>query len=208
VLEIGCGTGFLTEALITGGIGTDLLITDLAPAMVERCRARVGEAGERRFATLDGEHGPQPDSGPFDLIVSNLTFQWFDDLASAVKRLGTWLAPGGHLLFTTLGEGTFAEWRAAHESEGLQAGTHLFPSAAELGSMAGMEEVQTECEVEVHDSARQFLRELKAIGAGTPGPGHRPLPPAALRRVSAAFERAGARATYEILTCHYRAGAA
>lgn len=207
VLEIGCGTGLLTEALIAQGVGGEWLVSDLSPAMLERCRARVGEAPGREFAVLDGEHGARPQQAPFDLIVSSLTFQWFGDKAAAVARLMDWLAPGGRLIFTTLASGTFAEWRAAHSAEGLVAGTPGFPSAADLGTMHPMQEIIVDREVEEHGSAREFLRALKAIGAGTAAARHRPLSPGALRRVMARFERAGASATYEVVTCHCRKAA-
>lgn len=211
LLEIGCGTGFLTAALIDAGLAADAMITDLSPAMLARARARVGDAPGRVFAVLDGEYGQRPHGAPFDLIVSNLTFQWFEDLPAAVTRLVGWLAPGGQLLFTTLAHGTFAEWRAAHAAEGQVPGTPPFPSLAALGTIAPMHkaaEPQLHIEVERHASARDFLASLKAIGAGTASPSHRPLPPSALRRVKAAFERSGAAVTYEIVTCHYRAGPA
>lgn len=200
VLEIGCGTGFLTEALITKGISGNWLISDLAPAMVTRTRARVGATPGRQFAVLDGEHGAQPAEAPFDLICSSLAFQWFDDPAAAAARLKDWLAPGGHLAFTTLTAGTFAEWRAAHGAAGTQAGTPPFPSLAACAALFPGAEVTGEHEVEHHASAAQFLRGVKAIGAGTPAAGHRPLAPAALRRVMRAFETSGARATYEVAT--------
>ena len=213
VLEIGCGTGFLTQALAKAMPAAQLLITDLAPAMVERARERVGEAPSREFAVLDGEHGPMPmaghfkRAGPFDLIVSSLTFQWFDDLAGAAERLCGWLAPGGHLVFSTLASGTFAEWRAAHASLGLEPGTLPFPTAAALGAMVlghkAAEPVITH-DTESYGGARAFLAALKGIGAATPRPGHNPLPPGALRRVAAAFDQAGAHVTYEIAICHYR----
>lgn len=199
VLEIGCGTGFLTEALIEQGISGEWLVTDLAPAMLARCRARIGDAPGRRFTVLDGEHGPGPDGGPFDLICSSLALQWFDDLPAAAARLRGWLAPGGHLIFTTLAAETFAEWRAAHDAVGLVAGTPQFPPAAAFGPVATVERHS-----ERHASGREFLRALKAIGAGTAAAGHRPLGPADLRRVIARFDEAGAGVTYEVVTCHYR----
>ncbi|MFD1958014.1 methyltransferase domain-containing protein [Novosphingobium panipatense] len=81
VLEVGCGTGFLTGALAAEGIGGEWLVTDIADEMVARCRARMEDVDGRRtlrFATLDGEHGT-PKGGPFDLICSSLAAQWFDD---------------------------------------------------------------------------------------------------------------------------------
>ena len=53
---------------------------------------------------------------------------------------------------------------------------------------------------EQHPGARDFLRALKAIGAGTPAHGHRPLTPAELRRVMARFEAGGTTITYEVVT--------
>ena len=86
VLEIGCGTGFLTAALHQRGLGGPWLITDLAAPMVERCRARLGTRPATTFAVLDGEHGPRPAEAPFDLICASLAFQWFADLPGLVAR--------------------------------------------------------------------------------------------------------------------------
>lgn len=207
VLEIGCGTGFLTAELAGRGIGADLLVTDLAPAMVDRCRGRLGEAAGRTFRVLDGEHGPAPAEAPFDLIAASLAFQWFDSLPAALVRLGGWLAPGGVLAFTTLVEGTFAEWRAAHAAHGLAPGTPPFPARQALAAMmppgfSGT--VTTSAVAEPQGSARAFLHAVKAIGAGTSAPGHAPLPPGALRRVMASFEAGGAMATYQVATCIWR----
>jgi len=203
MLEIGCGTGFLTAALAAQGIGGDWLITDIAPEMVERCRARMaGAAPERtlRFDALDGEHGTPPE-GPFDLICSSLAVQWFDDAPAALARMAGWLAPGGHLVVTTLGPGSFAQWRAAHEAEGVTAGTPAFapvPGFAALSPAA----LVVEDHVEGHADARAFLRAVKAIGAGTSRPGHRPLSPAKMRAVMQRFTQSGCEVTYEVVTCH------
>ncbi|MBC2670378.1 methyltransferase domain-containing protein [Novosphingobium piscinae] len=207
VLEIGCGTGFLTAALRDQGLGGRWLVTDLAPAMVARCRDRLGDGAGRTFAVLDGEHGPRPAAAPFDLICASLAFQWFSALEPAVARLLGWLAPGGHLIFTTLGAGTFSEWRAAHRAEGLAPGTPPFLQPEALADLLPARQAApplVTLELAEHADAGAFLRGLKAIGAGTPHSDHRPLPPAALRRVMARFTRDGARATYEVITCHYR----
>ena len=204
VLEIGCGTGFLTAELVRRGIGASLIVTDLAPAMVERCQSRVGEAPALTYRALDGEQGERPVEAPFDLIVSSLTFQWFDDLPRALARLAGWLAPRGTLAFTTLAAGTFAEWHNAHRAAGASAGTPRFASADELARMAPPgtnSEIVLTRHLEPQGSARGFLHSLKAIGAGTAAADHRPLPPRVLRQVMANFEAEGAAATYEVATC-------
>jgi len=211
ILEIGCGTGFLTQALIEEGLGGDWLITDIAPAMVERCRARIGDvaglAESRRFALLDGEYGDPGTAGAFDLVCSSLVMQWFDDPAPALARKLGWLAPDGHCLFATLASGSFAEWRNAHEAEGLPCGTPRFPALDAMEAIcpqARSGALSVEQLVERHTSGLSFMRALKAIGANTAAAGHRPLPPADLRRVIRRFEEAGAAVTYEVVTGHFR----
>ena len=195
VLEIGCGTGLLGAALLDRLPGARWLMTDIAPAMVERARQRFASRPEVRLAMMDGE---RPDvAGPFDLICSSLAAQWLADLPGAVARWRALLAPAGRLAFTTLAAGSFAEWRRAHRD--LRCGIHAYPSADELAAM-GLE-VSVEALALRHADAREFLQGLKAIGAGTPRPGHRPLPPARLREVMARFEREGATATYVVATC-------
>jgi malonyl-CoA O-methyltransferase len=203
VLEIGCGTGFLTSALADTGLGGEWLVTDIAPEMVERCRARLGAPQHGRsldFAVLDGEHGT-PGGGPFDLICSSLAVQWFDDAPGALARMAGWLAPGGHLMVTTLAPGSFAEWRAAHEAEGVVPGTPAFAQVEAFAALSPAS-LTVERHLERHADPRAFLHAVKAIGAGTSHPAHRPLGPAQLRRVMARFAQSGCDVTYEVVTCH------
>lgn len=200
VLEIGCGTGFLTQALGDAGVGGEWLVTDLAPDMLDRCRARLAGISRHRFAVLDGAQDT-PEGGPFDLICSSLALQWFEDAPAALARMTGWLAPGGHCVVTTLGPGSFAEWRAAHEALGLEPGT---PAFAPVEAFAALDPASLSIEhhIEHHENARAFLHAVKAIGAGTAQPGHRPLSPKALRAVMDIFERGGGKVTYEVVTCH------
>jgi malonyl-CoA O-methyltransferase len=204
VLEIGCGTGFLTQALREEGLAGDWLVTDLAPAMLERAQARLlsplpYSAPRVTFAQLDGEHD-RPPGGSFDLICASLATQWFADEAVALDRWRQWLAPGGQIMAATLGPGTFAQWREAHAVEGLAPGTLPFTKPAALEAL-GPAELIVEQHHERHPDARAFLRAVRGIGAGTAAPGHKPLPPSALRRVMRRFEEQGAVATYEVVTC-------
>lgn len=196
VLEVGCGTGLLTRRLLPA-LGGDWLVTDISPAMVEAARTAV-PAPNARFRAMDAEN-PDTPAGLCDLVVSNLAAQWFGDLGRAVNRLLACLAPGGTLAFSTLGRGSFVEWRQAHERLTLACGTPVYPSAADLAALLPANaRVLSEPVVVRYPDAHAFVDALKRIGAGTPAPGHRPLPPGALRRVIRAMG-APVAITYDIL---------
>lgn len=118
ILEIGCGTGLLTRALAARLGPADWTVTDISPAMLARARQGPPLPGTARYQVLDGEH-PGDLPGGYDLICSSLAVQWFADLNGGLGRLAGLLAPGGHLAVATLAEGTFEEWRAAHDAVGL-----------------------------------------------------------------------------------------
>lgn len=193
VLEIGCGTGILTRRLLPR-LGGDWLVTDLSPAMVEATHAQLG--GKAQFRVMDGEH---PDAEPVDLIVSNLAAQWFADLPGALKRLTACLKPGGVLALTTLGSGSFAEWRAVHRRLGLACGIPDYPGADQVAAMVSGARVTSRPVVVDYADGRAFLNALKQIGAATPAEGHRPSSPGQLRRVIREIG-APARITYDVLT--------
>ncbi len=187
VLEIGCGTGHLTERLALHLPGATILATDLAPAMVAACRRRFGSCARIRFAVMDG---CRPAGGDFfDLVCGNLVAQWFVDLPSACARLIACLAPGGVLALSLLGSNTFHEWKAAHARLGLTAGTLPLPSAATCRAALppGEHRVEVERWLDCPADGIGFLRALRAIGADTPAFGHAPLTAGKLRRVLAAL---------------------
>ncbi|MBB3267002.1 malonyl-CoA O-methyltransferase [Azospirillum sp. OGB3] len=190
VLEIGCGTGFLSRALRERIGPADWLLTDLSPDMLARCRAALGDPADSEFRIVDGE---QPDlDGSFDLIVSSLALQWFRDPAAALARWAGLLAPGGRIAIATLAADSFREWREAHHALGLEAGVPTYPTRHGLDRLwpaGGSGSMEEERLLRRHTDGLEFLAELKGIGAHLPAEGRRPLPSGALRRVLRRLER-------------------
>ncbi|KIL98354.1 Biotin synthesis protein BioC [Paramagnetospirillum magnetotacticum MS-1] len=199
VLELGCGTGLLTRRLDAAlPAGSHILATDLSPVMIQAAQARLPHIS---FAVMDAE---APDvSGPFDLIASSLAAQWFTDLPGTLGRLTGLLAPEGRLLLTTLGAGTFIQWKQAHGELGLDSGVPEYPEAATLAAMLPGAQVESRPVTLSYKDARNFLLSLEALGAQTPKPGHRPLSPGQVRRIIAALGSPCAM-TWDILLLDYR----
>jgi SAM-dependent methyltransferase len=90
VLEIGCGTGKLTEALVARGFEVDAV--DPGARLIEVARRRVGD-GQVRFHRGRFEDVPLRD-GAFEAVFSGTAFHWVDPLVGWEKIAGV-LAAGG-----------------------------------------------------------------------------------------------------------------
>jgi len=201
ILEIGCGTGMLTRHLRSLFPHAEIVATDISPEMIAIAGER-GDAGAR-FMQMDGE-APDFDGPYFDLIASSLAFQWFTDLPSALDRLCSLLRPGGSLMFATMAQRSFHEWRAAHRACDLEAGTPRYPTAQELREMLARHSDAFLFEEDYRydfGGAKGLLAHLKGIGATVPVEGRAPLSPREMRAVMRAFNKAGGECTYHVAYC-------
>jgi len=104
-LDVGCHGGELAERL-SGRFGIETLIScDLSPAM-----ARLAASGGATAAVADEEALPFAE-GKFDLVVSNLSLHWVNDLPGALLQIRRLLKPDGLFLASLLGGETLRELR-------------------------------------------------------------------------------------------------
>ncbi|MCX7883066.1 MAG: methyltransferase domain-containing protein [Brevinematales bacterium] len=111
ILEIGCGTGRLTQALSLQFPSAHITAVDIAEGMIEVAKKRC-EGLPITFLCGDAETLGY--EAPFDLIVSNATFQWMEDLPAFFFKLHHILARGGTLIFSLFVQGTLSSLREAY----------------------------------------------------------------------------------------------
>ena len=199
VLELGCGTGFLSQRLLAEWPDGRFVLSDIAEPMLQRCRAHLGERAGLHYVVLDGE---QPAVGwGYDLIAASMVLQWFDDPLGALLGLRGLLRPGGYLLMATLGPESFQEWRRACAEWGMPHGLPGYPTLADWRGAwpaSGGARLWEERIVVQHPSALAFLRALRAVGAHLPVSGYRPQPVNRMRRLLRGWE-GGFSITYHVL---------
>ena len=176
ILEIGCGTGFLTKQLAVLYPQAEIIASDISPLMLDEAREKLGEYDNIEYMVADGEALTL--AGSFDLIVSNAAFQWFKDYPAALEGLKEKLAPGGCLFYATFGEKTFWElqqaFAIAREELGVAADcddrhgpTFITRETLEqiVDELSMPALFQEELFIEKFGSVKEFLLSVKRVGA-------------------------------------------
>jgi len=93
VLDLGCGTGSLTAALLAARPTVDVFGLDPSPAFVDAARDRFPGA-HARFETGDAQHLPFADA-TFDRALSMLVLNFVPDPEAAASEMRRATRPGG-----------------------------------------------------------------------------------------------------------------
>ncbi|TDL86528.1 malonyl-[acyl-carrier protein] O-methyltransferase BioC [Vibrio vulnificus] len=180
ILEIGCGTGYLTRLLVKTFPNAAITAVDIAPGMVEVAK---GMTKEDRVTFLCTDIEEMALNENYDLIISNATFQWLNDLPATLEKLCIRLTAEGSLIFSTFGIDTFQELHRSYEhaKEKLQLSMDSSPgqtfytleelsqvceAAIPYPAAVPIEITQIEkLELEYFQTVREFFTSIKKIGA-------------------------------------------
>ena len=170
-LEVGCGTGFLSELLIKAFPTRKIILSDISQRMLDVCKRNLDEAGllseNISFKLLDvNEMEVVPDSCA--MVISNFAAQWFKDTAIGLERLSENIVYGGLLLCSFPGNHSFKEWYEYCLELGLPFTANPLPDVEEVVIKLSMAKVQVDYyENDLYQdfkSSLDFFKHLKEIG--------------------------------------------
>jgi ubiquinone/menaquinone biosynthesis C-methylase UbiE len=120
VLDVGCGTGWTSAAMVRRFDVETIVGVDASEGMLERFAAKLG--GEFPDVRVELRHEDVmamgvPDAG-FDAVLCAMALHWFPDKTAAVARMAGALRPGGVLGILTAGRGGEDAWRELLERVG------------------------------------------------------------------------------------------
>jgi ubiquinone/menaquinone biosynthesis C-methylase UbiE len=153
VLEIGCGTGQLTERLAE--LGVRLTAIDIGPALLDVARRRLAGAGV--LFQVTSFEDLEADDASVDLVICSAAFHWIDpevrfSKSARLLRPGGWLALLGNedSYDEPLGSALTAMWRARTDTGGAW---DKPPSEPDVIAATGLFDVPV-----THDHAERIAR--------------------------------------------------
>ncbi|MEQ8525521.1 methyltransferase domain-containing protein [Gracilimonas sp.] len=172
ILEIGCGTGFLTRKLIEHFPEKEFIITDASPSMLQFCKEELDNQGlvndKIKFKVLDANEFKEEDE-MYSMVISNFAPQWFRDTSIALENLSRAIQPGGLLLCSFPGNHTFEQWYENCLELGLPYTANPLPDVEEVVVKLSMGPLQIDYYendlFQEFDTSLDFFRHLKRIGA-------------------------------------------
>ena len=227
ILEIGCGTGYLTSSLIELFPSAHITAVDIAPGMIDEIKSKLTTKSVD-FICSDIEEMELKKT--YDIIISNATFQWFNHMPITIKKLYSSLNPKGLLCFSTFGKDNFRELNECFEKtkQAMSIKESIYPGQF----FYGLNELATLCkdavmdqnsdnevlvqnkeifEYEYFNNCKDFLYSIKRIGANNSNKNGRPASPAFIKKVMDLYnknfrENNKVKATYHCLFYKMREG--
>lgn len=173
IVDIGAGTGRLSKALAQRYKEAQVIALDLAPNMLRAARRHAGLLarlrGRQHYVCGDAERLPLA-RGSADLLFSNVTLQWCNDLDAVFAEFRRVLKPGGLLLFSTFGPDTLKELRAAWSQADRAQHVSAFIDMHDVGDAlqrAAFADPVMDAErlTLTYPDVRRLMDELKGLGA-------------------------------------------
>lgn len=199
IADLGAGTGLLSKALAQRYKKARVVAVDLAPNMLRAARRHASPLARllRRQSFLCGDLEQLPLAGHCaEMLISNLTLQWCDDLDQVFAEFRRLLKPGGLILFSTFGPDTLKELRDSWAQADKAVHVGAFVDMHDIGDAllrGGFADPVMDMErfTLTYPDVYGVMRELKALGAHNAAAGRpRTLTgKGRLRTMAAAYER-------------------
>lgn len=112
VLDVGCGTGFASLAMIARFGSHHITGVDPAAGMLEAFREKLGEVPDTQITLHESDVLEMPVAADaFDAVICSMAFHWFPRKADAMVAMARPLKPGGHIAILCSGRGGEEEFR-------------------------------------------------------------------------------------------------
>lgn len=210
LLDLGCGTGFLTGELLAHSYHETTIALDIALSMLQTTQGKLVDQRDIIYVCADAEQLPLAGQS-IDSVFSNLALQWCRNLGAVFTGIKQALKSDGQLVFSTFGPQTLHELKSAWAAVDNYNHVNAFYSEAQLKhflQQAGFKHIQikTKFYTPRYDSVWTLMQELKHLGANhvIAGRNKKITTKTAMQQMIAAYEKHRVRdqipATFEVIS--------
>lgn len=163
LLEIGCGTGFLTRKVLENFKIGNYYLNDLVGNLESRLQPIINQDDKNtRFSFFEGDAERIEFPRHLNAILSASTVQWFDDIDSFLSKVDHLLTTDGYFIFNSFGPENLKEIKQL-------IGTGLsYPPMSTITLSIEKKLELVECWEEMHeqyfDSSLEVLKHLQETG--------------------------------------------
>lgn len=120
VLDVGCGTGWTSAAMVRRFDVGRIVGVDPSEGMLEKFSAKLGAEFPAVQVELRAEDVMTMDVADdgFDAVICAMALHWFPDKTAAIARMARAVRPGGVMAVLTAGRGGETEWQQLLERVG------------------------------------------------------------------------------------------
>ncbi|MED7788004.1 class I SAM-dependent methyltransferase [Francisella sp. 19X1-34] len=104
ILDLGCGTGELTNEIKNKGVQTTGV--DISENMLEKAKQNYPDI---EFKQMDAQQSLNFDKGSFDAVFSNAALHWMTNPVAVIKNINNILKKDGRFVFEMGGKGNIKE---------------------------------------------------------------------------------------------------
>ncbi len=170
ILDIGCGTGFVSQRLKKKFPKARIVSLDLSLAMLQQLKNNSDRwFSKSKPVCADAEYLPFI-ANSFDLVISNLTFQWCQNTQQLFAGIQYCLKDNGLLLFSSFGTDTLIELRQSWQGVDNKVHINHFEDMHNIGDILinmgyHLPVMDAERITEYFPDVFCLMRSLKIIGA-------------------------------------------
>lgn len=177
LLDVGCGTGFATEAVLRRFSPTQVTGIDLSAEMLERFRDKVAGRPDIEVRLVTGDALDLETRGvQADLVIASMMLHWVEDRPAAIRAMAAAAAPGGVVAIVAPGPGHDREYAdllrtidppVPHEVIDVFRAAQVFPDATEAALIeAGLEPIDVWMETRHRTVPPQrYMARITAVGS-------------------------------------------
>ncbi|MDF1578687.1 MAG: alpha/beta fold hydrolase [Desulfobulbales bacterium] len=207
ILETGCGTGTYTSLLNKRYPTARITAIDFADQMLERARRKLAGQANVTFHCTDAETFLRDSEERYDLVTSNATMHWFDNLPNSARLISEHLSDRGALICSIFGPETMREIKTGlsriHGKE-VVLPSSFFPDLTELSrifsSLFSDIETKEQQLVRNYPNLLELLRNISKTGTAGWHPGRHLLNRRQIKELEKWFidTQGGCRVSYQV----------